>query len=54
MVIPRGGPNLLGRNWLSKTQFELKDIFKLESTDPVQEVLHKHQEVFSEGLGKLK
>ena len=53
-VVQGGGPNLMGRDWLSKFEVNLGDINVVESVSPLKEVLDKYTEVFSGEIGCLK
>ena len=53
LIIEGEGPSLFGRNWLKHIQIDWKSIYVLNETK-LSTVLTKHQDVFKEGLGKLK
>ena len=55
-VIKNEGPTLLGREWLESIQLDWP-LLQLETSDTIptlEDVLSKHSNVFSEGLGKMK
>jgi len=47
------GSSLLGRDWLLHLRLDWKEIHHLQTTDPVERILLKH-EVFRKGLGTLR
>ena len=58
LVIQGKGPNLIGRNWLQKIKLNWRNIFQLEeanttniTTQRVEELVQKYEQVFQEGLG---
>jgi len=53
-VVNGGGPNLMGRDWLSQFEVNLGDIRVVEPSNQLQEVLDKFADVFSGELGCLK
>ena len=53
-VVAGQGPNLLGRDWLSKFKINLANLYTLVAPDKLDQVLNKHSQVFQEGLGTLK
>lgn len=54
-VVDGQGPNLLGRDWLSKFKInELSNIHTLVTPSKLDQVLNKHTLIFEEGLGTLK
>ncbi len=53
LVVHGAGPNLFGRDWLSRFQLDWKAIHVVQGSS-LQSVLQQHQVVFSEGLGKLR
>ena len=54
LVVDGTGPNLLGRDWLSKLSINLGEVFSLVTPSPLAEVLAKYPNVFTEQLGCLK
>lgn len=52
-VVNGGGPNLMGRDWLSQLKVNLGEI-KVVEPEPLGEVLDRFSEVFSDTLGCLK
>lgn len=53
-VVQGGGPNLMGRDWLSQFQINLSELNLVEPSSPLGEVLDKHSEVFKDELGCVK
>ena len=66
-VVNGGGPNLMGRDWLAEFEVSLSDLKVIHQTepsdppavdspgsDPLQEILLKYSDVFSDDLGCLK
>ena len=56
-VVNKGGPPLLGRSWLREINLDWPQIKALHSTNSeanVKQVLNKHKDLFSSGLGTLK
>ena len=53
-MVDGNGPNLLGRDWLSKVKVNLGEIFSLGTPNALKEVLEKHSAVFTEQLECLK
>ena len=54
LVVDGNGPNLLGRDWLSKCRVNLGEIFSLDSPNALKEVQKRYSSVFTEQLGCLK
>ena len=55
-VMKNDGPTLFGREWFESIQLDWP-LLKLETSDTIptlKDVLSKHSNVFSEGLGKMK
>ena len=56
-VVDGEGPNIMGRDWLNHFKVSLQGIYNLvgtHTTSDLEEVLSKHADAFSKGLGKLK
>ena len=55
-VVKGSGPSLLGRDWLSHLEVNLKQVkvHSVENADSVQRLIDKYPTVFSEELGCLK
>ena len=53
-VVKGGGPNLMGRDWLSHLGVNLKDVHCVEPSSPLGKVLDKFGDVFKEELGCVK
>ena len=54
-VVDGQGPNLLGRDWLSKFKInELSNIHTLVTPSKLDQILNKHTVIFEEGLGTLR
>ncbi len=53
-VVKGGGPNLMGRDWLSQFPINLSEVNTVEPTSPLGKILHKYSEVFKDGLGCVK
>ena len=53
-VVTGGGPNLVGRDWIDLFNINLSDINLLQHSSPLQTVLDKFSDVFSNDLGCLK
>ena len=53
-VVNGDGPNLMGRDWLSQFQINLKEVNLVEPNSPLGEVLDKYSEVFKDELGCVK
>ena len=54
-VVEGEGPNLLGRDWISKFQVSVNNVVgACNHSAGVEEILSKHADVFKEELGKLK
>jgi len=53
-VVAEQGPNLLGRDWLSKFKINLANLYTLVAPDKLDQVLNKHSQVFQEGPDTLK
>ena len=51
LVIKGGGMTLLGRDWLQNLKLDWKNIFNLNSTVNLQQVLDCHKTVFTDELG---
>ncbi|MDD9818931.1 MAG: RNase H-like domain-containing protein, partial [Gammaproteobacteria bacterium] len=54
VVVQGDGSSLLGRDWLLHLRLDWKEIHHLQTTDPVERILLKHEEVFRKGLGTLR
>lgn len=58
LVVKRKGPNLLGRDWLSKLKLDWKEIFSVSRSDNQQSdlngILEANKEVFKDELGTVK
>ena len=56
LVVTGKGPSLLGRDWLKQLKLKRGELFHLNSaaTLTLKEVLQRHDDVFKEGLGKIK
>ena len=55
LVVGGKGPALLGRNWLEKIKLSWPIIKPLSSHNKrLEEILHKHAQLFEEGLGTLQ
>ena len=53
-ILDGEGPPLMGRQWLKYIQLNWSLLKLGEENKTLQEILSKHKDVFSEGLGKLK
>ncbi|VDI55683.1 Hypothetical predicted protein [Mytilus galloprovincialis] len=56
-VVKRKGPNLLGRDWISKIQLNWKEIFAvhvLKDQPGLEETLSTYNDVFKDELGAIK
>ena len=54
LVVPGDGPSLIGRNWLQEIKLNWSDIKIVHSFSSLDNVLHKHEDVFRPQLGNLK
>lgn len=55
VVVAGSGPNLLGRSWLSELELSWEKVSKIkDSSELLQDILRKHENVFKEELGTLK
>lgn len=59
LVVPHGGPALLGRDWLGKLQLnwqEIKTLRAVNSTyqSSLKDLLDSHKDLFAPGVGTLK
>ena len=50
-VVNGNGPNLMGRDWISSLKVSIGNIHRLGRSDKLSEILYKHENVFTEGLG---
>ena len=53
LVVPGKGPALLGHNWLPKLKVK-PNIFHVDATDSLEQLLNNHVCVFGQDLGCLK
>ena len=51
-VVAGEGPSLLGRDWLTELQLNWRELYNVNQTCSLQELLSKHSAVFQEGLGE--
>lgn len=61
LVVKGNSPSLLGRNWLEEIRLDWNNIFNIRSeisqdpkTSALDEVLHKYDDIFKDGLGKVR
>ena len=54
LIVAGNGPNLLGRNWLSHLKLNWNAIHVVNQNQSLEGVLAKYDDLFEEGLGKLK
>ena len=56
VVIAGDGPSLFGRNWLNHITLDWRNVFAVRATrlGALDTLMHRHQELFSEGLGTVK
>ena len=52
-VVDRGGPNLLGRDWLGKFKINVANVCTFMASDKLNQVINTHSQVFEEGLDTL-
>ena len=50
-VVNGNGPNLMGRDWISSLKVSIGNIHRLGRSDKLSEILYKHENIFTEGLG---
>jgi len=53
-VVAGNGPNLMGRDWLYSLKVSIGEIHKVQVPNGLPELLEKHKQVFSDGLGTFK
>ena len=55
-MIAGDGPSLFGRNWLNHITLDWRNVFAVRNTrlGALHVLMHRHQELFSEGLGTVK
>ena len=54
VVVEGRGPSLFGRQWLTKIRLNWQSINNVRSHPGLQDILDRHQEVFTSELGTLK
>lgn len=59
LVVPHGGPALLGRDWLGKLQLNWQEIKTLHAVNltyqsSLKDLLDSHKDLFAPGVGTLK
>ncbi|XP_072182146.1 uncharacterized protein [Diadema setosum] len=54
LVVAGDGPNLLGRNWLARLKLDWNTIAVVKQTNSLDSVLANYNDLFHDGLGKLK
>ncbi len=47
-VVKGGGPNLMGRDWISHLEVSLKDINVVDLSTPAKSLLERYSTVFNE------
>ena len=53
-VVAGNGPNLMGRDWLCSLKVSIGEVHKVQVPSGLPELLEKHKQVFSDGLGTFK
>ena len=53
LVVAGAGPTLLGRDWLHKLRLDWQHLNRLQHS-PMEEILHKYNNVFKDELGEVK
>lgn len=53
-IVDRGGPSLLGRDWLGSFQVGFQTINRIEASRSVEDIISKFPDVFSGKLGHFK
>ena len=54
MVVQGEGPSLMGKDWLEKIRLDWHKLHNIQQPQTLEMVLNRHQEVFSDELGKIK
>ena len=54
LVVKGEGPNLMGRDWLAKFRVDWQGIHQLQSSNKVDDLLTKFQNIFKDELGTVK
>ena len=54
VIVAGSGPSLLSRDWLSQMRLDWQSMFATQREETLSDVLQRHQEVFREGLGRIK
>ena len=53
LVVKGVGPSLMGRDWLLECRLNWQQVYKLNVSDKLEELLEKHATVFSGDQGSL-
>jgi len=51
-VVAKESPSLLRRDWLTELQLDWHELYLVNQSHTLQEILKKHSAVFQEGLGE--
>ena len=56
LVVKGDGPSLMGRDWLQQITLDWHSLHQIQATHNIalESLIAKHQEVFADGLGKVK
>ena len=54
VIVAGSGPSLLGRDWLSQMRLDWQSMFATQREETLADVIQRHEEVFQEGLGRMK
>ena len=54
LVVKDEGPNLMGRDWLAKFRVDWQGIHQLQSSNKVDDLLTKFQNIFKDELGQSR
>ena len=54
VIVAGSGPSLLGRDWLSQMHLDWQSMFATQREETLADVIQRHEEVFQEGLGRMK
>ena len=54
VVVSGNQPNLIGRNWLEKLQFNWQNVYQIQHQSKLQALLDKYDHLFDEELGSMK